>query len=72
MKWFVAGDGWSIRHKTRSSDMKPGSSPLFAMSITPKNIPVHLPLTVSLDGHKIEQGGIGPYKQTGEPVVAVF
>ena len=52
--------------------MKPGSSPLFAMSITPKNIPVHLPLTVSLDGHKIEQGGIGPYKQTGEPVVAVF
>ena len=49
--WLVMAGVFGIKPDL-TSEMTPGSSPLFAMSITPKNIP-HLPLTVSLDGCKI-------------------
>lgn len=51
--WLVMAGVFGIKPDLTSKEMKPGSSPLFAISITPKNIPVHLPLTVSLDGRKI-------------------
>ena len=50
--WLVMAAVFGIKPDL-TSEMKPGSSPLVAISITPKNIPVHLPLTVSLDGRKI-------------------